>query len=240
MLYNNYCFLLLFYCRALDLPSRAIRFSHTKLQNYKKKIYTPFGQKCMDRRIDKTQKKNTHIGYFSLFRRKKISHGGKNSLSLQPLGGNRSSHLFCDSGVPFPVPFCTSIKMACDIYFFYMGGLWDSFSFFPPIFFLILLLSLMIFTRRWTREQQQYSMLQRSRQLRDMGSFNTLVRFLKLYGTLCTPFPPFFLLLFFFFFLLLHFPPLLLYAPFILYLECKIYYYELFSYSFYLISQRKT
>lgn len=89
----------------------------------------------------------------------------------------------------------------------------------------------------------QHAAKKQTAQLRDMGSVSTWFRFLKLYGTLCSLFFSFSS----FSYLLLSppFPPPLLLpilvpsAPFILYLECKIYYYELFSYSIYLIFQRK-
>lgn len=125
-----------FHCRALDLPSRAIRFSHTKPQKLQKNIYTTFGQKCMDRRIDKNKKKTRTLSLFLSFTGRKLNMAGKNSLSSQPPGREQKQpHLLRLGGFPFPTSSCTFIKMARDIYFSLMGGLWDSFScFFPPFF----------------------------------------------------------------------------------------------------------
>lgn len=194
------------------MPSRAIRFfAHKTTQKPQKNTSYNFRSKVHGQ-TDRQNTKTRMLSLFLSFTARKIKHGRNNSLPLQPLGGNRSSHVSCGSGVPFQ-PSSVLLLNGARHLFSYMGGLWEFLCYFFSPFFFFTLLSLMIFTRRWTREQQQYSMLQRSRQHSlDIWVQSTLVRFRKLYGTLCSPFfsfsfPIFLLLLFFsaFFFSL---PPL--------------------------------
>jgi hypothetical protein len=154
-LYNYYSafFFFFFYCRALDLPSRAIRFSHSKLQNYTKKIsIPPFRSKVHGQTDRQNHEKQRTLSLFLSFTGRRLKMAETNSLSSQPLGGNRSSHLLRLGGFPFQPPSVLLLKWRATFIFLY-GRPLELFLFSP--FFFSILLSLMIFTRRWTREQQQ-------------------------------------------------------------------------------------